>query len=106
MVDITRLFHYFNYMTFDWSEEKNRILQKDRQISFSEIIVEIDAGNYRIQAPHPNEEKYPNQILLYVLVNGYVYVVPAVFSREGIFLKTIYPSRKHTKEYKEGRLDI
>jgi uncharacterized DUF497 family protein len=93
-------------MTFDWSEEKNRNLQKDRQISFSEIIVEIEAGNFRIQSPHPKKEKYPDQILLYVLVNEYIYVVPAVPSRDGIFLKTIYPSRKQTKEYKEGRLEI
>jgi hypothetical protein len=93
-------------MTFDWSEEKNLLLQEERQITFPEIIVEIEAGNFRIQEPHPNREKYPDQILLYVLVKNYVYVVPAVPTKNGVFLKTIYPSRKQTKEYREGRLTI
>ncbi|MFN5609857.1 MAG: toxin, partial [Pseudanabaena sp.] len=34
-----------------------------------------------------------------VAVEGYVYLVPFVETEEGIFLKTIIPSRKATKKY-------
>ena len=93
-------------MFFDWNPDKDRELRESRNISFSQIIVEIEAGNFRIQSPHPNIEKYPNQILFYVLLEDYVYVVPAVKDGNIFFLKTIYPSRRQTKAYREGRLII
>lgn len=37
-----------------------------------------------------------------VLVDGYVYLVPFVENDEEIFLKTIIPSRKATKQYGGG----
>ena len=51
---------------------------------------------------HPNAERYPNQLLYEVDVDGYVHVVP-IRERRTLFLKTIYPSRKATrKRRKEG----
>jgi len=46
--------------------------------------------------------KYPDQVLYYVLIDEYIYVVPAVPEIDGYFLKTIYPSRKQTHAYRKG----
>ena len=35
----------------------------------------------------------------------YIWVVPYVEDKETIFLKTLYPSRKYTKLYREGKLN-
>ena len=49
---------------------------------------------------HPNRERYPSQMVYYVKINDYVYVVPFVVRGDGsAFLKTIIPSRKATREY-------
>ena len=48
---------------------------------------------------HPNQEQYPGQKISVVLVESYVYLVPFVENDEEIFLKTIIPSRKATKQY-------
>jgi len=48
---------------------------------------------------HPNQERYPGQRILVVVVEGYAYLVPFVESKEEIFLKTIIPSRKAMKQY-------
>ena len=48
---------------------------------------------------HPNQERYPNQKVSVVIINDYAYLVPFVESDNEIFLKTIIPSRKATKEY-------
>jgi hypothetical protein len=49
---------------------------------------------------HHNEEKYPNQKILYVRVLDEVYSVPYI-EEDGnhIFLKTLFPSRKARKEF-------
>jgi hypothetical protein len=36
-------------------------------------------------------------------VNGYAYLVPFVRDKKKIYLKTIFPSRKATKEYLMSR---
>ena len=51
---------------------------------------------------HPNVERYPNQLLYEVDVDGYVYVVPVVRDGRSLFLKTIYPSRKATRKRRQG----
>jgi hypothetical protein len=51
---------------------------------------------------HPDREKYPNQLLYEVDVDGYVYVVPVVREGRTLFLKTIYPSRKATRKRTKG----
>ena len=48
---------------------------------------------------HPNQERYPGQKISVVLVEDYAYLVPFVENEEEIFLKTIIPSRKATKQY-------
>ncbi len=48
---------------------------------------------------HPDQERYPGQQIYFVIVDDYIYLVPHVVDLEYVFLKTIIPSRKVTKEY-------
>ena len=50
---------------------------------------------------HPNEETYSHQRMFIVAIEGYAYLVPYVETDREIFLKTIIPSRKATKQYLE-----
>jgi len=85
--------------TYSWSSEKNELLQKERGISFEEIVLNIQLGNEVAIYDHPNFKKYPNQKISVVLIEGYAYLVPYVEAKDQIFLKTIIPSRKATKQY-------
>jgi len=51
---------------------------------------------------HPNQKKYPGQMIFIVNIEEYVYIVPFVENSEVIFLKTVIPSRKMTKQYLGG----
>ena len=84
---------------YDWSREKSKTLKNDRGISFEEIVFHIENGDELDVYPHPNQERYPNQLISVVAVNSYAYLVPYVESEQGMFLKTIIPSRKATKRY-------
>ena len=88
---------------FKWDAEKNEVLTKERGITFEEIVQRIEAGAKVIETDHPNKEKYPNQKILIVDVDGYAYLVPLVIDKDEYFLKTIIPSRKATKKYLGGK---
>jgi len=62
---------------------KNAWLIRQRGISFEQIIALIEGGNLIQVLEHPDREKYPNQLLYEVDVDGYVYVVPVV-RRDGL----------------------
>ncbi len=85
--------------TFNWNSDKNQVLINNRGISFEDIVLNINLGNELDIYDHPNNERYPNQRVSVVLVENYVYLVPFVESEDEIFLKTIIPSRKATKQY-------
>lgn len=85
--------------TYAWNSEKNEPLKKERGISFEEIVLNIQLGNEVDIYDHPNSEHYPGQKISVVLVEDYAYLVPNVENEEEIFLKTIIPSRKATKQY-------
>ncbi len=87
---------------FDWSDEKNQILKKERNLAFEEIVFHITHNGLLDVIQHPNQEKYPNQKMFIVNVEGYVCLVPFVEDDEIIFLKTIFPSRKMTQKYLGG----
>jgi len=84
---------------FNWSAEKNKELIENREISFESILFSVQNGKLLDDLKHPNEEKYPRQRVLVVDVDGYAYLVPYVETDEEIFLKTVIPSRKATKQY-------
>jgi hypothetical protein len=84
---------------FDWSEEKNVKLKRERNISFEIIVSQIELGSLIDIIGNPNQTKYNDQNLLVVEYEDYVYLVPFVEDDEKVFLKTIIPSRKATKKY-------
>ena len=88
-------------MKIDWDEEKNQLLLKTRGIFF-EIVSEFIIDGSIIVEPHPNQDKYPNQIIIMFQYDEYWWVCPAVEREDGFFLKTIYPSRKVKKEMDDG----
>jgi len=87
---------------YAWNLEKNDLLKQERDISFEEVVLNIQLGNEVDLFEHPNQERYPGQKISVVLIEGYAYLVPFVESEEEIFLKTIIPSRKATKQYTGG----
>ena len=84
---------------FDWSDEKNRQLQRERDISFEKIAFHIQNGKLLAILEHPNRQNYKNQKIAVVDIDGYAYAVPYVETEEVIFLKTAFPSRKYTKQF-------
>lgn len=85
---------------YNWNAEKNQLLLKECGISFERIVFEISLGNELDVVLHPNQEKYPGQLISMVQVDGYVCAVPFIETESEIFLKTIIPSRKATKQYR------
>lgn len=85
---------------FNWNNEKNQYLLQERGISFERIVFEIISGNELSVLEHPNQLTYPGQKISMVQVDDYVYAVPFIENETEIFLKTIIPSRKATKNYR------
>ena len=84
---------------FRWSAEKNELLKLSRGVSFESIVVAIDSDGLLDIVEHPNVTKYPNQRVLVVSFDGYVYLAPFVEEPDYFFLKTVIPSRKVTRDY-------
>ena len=84
---------------FSWNMEKNGTLKSERGISFEEIVLNMQLGNEVDVFEHPNQDRYPGQRISVVLVEKYAYLVPFVEDDNEIFLKTVIPSRKATKQY-------
>jgi hypothetical protein len=88
---------------FRWAPDKNQVLKSERGVSFERVLVAIEGGGLLDVLAHPNPEKYPSQNVLVVAFDGYAYLVPCVEEADYIFLKTIIPSRKATRDYlKQG----
>jgi hypothetical protein len=84
---------------FRWNPDKNEALKVERGISFEVIALAIEADGLLDELRHPNTGKYPNQSVLVVAFDNYVYLVPYVEEPDHYFLKTVIPSRKATREY-------
>lgn len=84
---------------FRWNVDKNNQLQRERQINFQTAILAIISDKLLDVIDHPNQEKYPNQMIFIIEINHYVYLVPFVENDQEFFLKTVIPSRKMTKQY-------
>jgi uncharacterized DUF497 family protein len=68
---------------YNWNFEKNQLLLKEHGISFERIIFEISLGNELDVVLHPNQDKYPGQMISMVEVDDYVYAVPFVEPKSG-----------------------
>ena len=78
----------------EWSPEKNEVLKKERGLCFEDVETAIESGDYIGDYPHPNQERYPNQRVLIVEIDGYACIVPYIREGNVRYLKTIYRSRK------------
>ena len=63
---------------FRWNHSKNEILKAERDISFEEIVLAIEANGILDMYSHPNQKKYPKQQILVVAFNNYIYLGPFV----------------------------
>ena len=85
--------------TFRWNPQKNEQHKVDRGVSFEDVVLAIDSGGLLDVVEHPNPKRYPNQGVYVVAIASYVFLVPHVEKPEYVFLKTIIPSRKATRDY-------
>jgi uncharacterized DUF497 family protein len=84
---------------FAWDDAKNAKLKADRGIGFEDIVFHIERSDLLDILEHPNPDRYAGQRIFVVRREGYVYLVPFVEDEGAVFLKTIIPSRKATKQY-------
>jgi uncharacterized DUF497 family protein len=87
----------------NWNREKNEWLRKNRGICFEDILFYLDSECLIDDIEHPNQEKYGGQRMMVLNIDNYIRLVPYVETVDEIFLKTIIPSRKATKEYLENK---
>ena len=59
----------------------------------------IERGDLLDILEHPHPDRYPGQRIFVVRRDQYVYLVPFVEDEHTVFLTTIIPSRKATKQY-------
>ncbi len=85
----------------NWNEEKNRELIEKRKVSFETVSRYIESEEIIDIYTHPNKKRYPNQRIFVIKIEDYIYLVPFIETETEIVLKTIFPSRKATKEYLE-----
>lgn len=84
---------------FRWDGAKNDRLKAERGIGFEEIVFLIECGNLLDILEHPNQQRYGGQRIFVVRREDYVFLVPFVEGETYLFLKTIIPSRKATRQY-------
>ncbi len=89
----------YSMKPINWNPTKNQQLIAKRGVSFEDVVYYLQQDELLDDIEHPNADKYPNQRVFVVNIDGYVHLVPYVENRQEIFLKTVIPSRKATKQY-------
>lgn len=76
-----------------WDLKKNERLKRIRGVSFEDLI------NSKLISilEHPTRK---NQKIMLFEFKKYIWVIPFIEEEDYYFLKTLYPSRKHTKQIK------
>jgi len=92
-------------MKYEWDPQKNEWLKRERNISFEKILFHLSRGDVWKLADHPDRENHPGERIYFVVVDERVYLVPHVFEKDDVFLKTIIPSGKATKTYRNEQED-
>ena len=85
-----------------WNADKSLSLKSERGVSFEEVLSAISQGGILRVMDHPNRAKYGHQKMLVVRIRDYAYLVPYVENEQEIFLKSIMPSRKATRDFVSG----
>jgi hypothetical protein len=89
-------------MEIGWSLDKNAELRNRHGFGFERVLIALSQGALLDERTHPNVERYAHQRQLVLAIEGYAWIVPFVIVGERMFLKTMFPSRKATKEYLGG----
>ncbi len=91
---------FLHQKRFLFNSDKDSIILSKRKAGFERVVDAIMDGDVLAFMPHSNQQKYPGQYVIHVLIDGEVYVVPCVKeNNDTIFLKTVFPSRKIRKLY-------
>lgn len=88
-------------LEFNWSDEKNILLKRERNICFEDVVTAIE-NNKLLDIIKNQSENHQEQYCLIIDISNYAYIVPFVQERNIFFLKTMYKSRKQTKKYFKG----
>ncbi len=78
-----------------WNPLKGYMLKQKYGVSFENVI----RGVLVDEIQHPKRD---NQRIFIFEYDHYLWSIPYVVEKNGVFLKTIYPSRKLTKKYKRS----
>jgi uncharacterized DUF497 family protein len=62
--------------TLTWDPDKNQQLQRERDVSFDDVLLALMTDQVLADIPHPRPERYPGQRLLIVRIDNEAYVVP------------------------------
>lgn len=82
---------------FRWNNDKNEKLKRERGITF-ELLLE--KGEI-VSVDENKSACHEGQLVMHVLYNNYIFKIPFVVEVNGNwFLKTAFPDRKLTKEYR------
>jgi hypothetical protein len=84
---------------FSWDDAKNAKLRTDRGIGFEDVVFHIERGDLLDILEYPNPDSFAGQRIFVVRRENYVYLVPFAEDEHTVFVKTIIPSRKATKQY-------
>jgi len=88
---------------FDWDDEKNQWLMRERGISFDLCATIINSGHtIDIVQNHP---PYEHQSIYIIEIDEYCFEIPFVEDNEKVFLKTVYPSHEATKKYLKNKYE-
>ena len=84
-----------------WDEAKDRLLRRQRHISFDDVKYRLTSRDLLDDIPNPDQERYPGQRLYIVRINNLAWVVPYRRTARYVFLYTAYPSEKFTRIYRD-----
>jgi uncharacterized DUF497 family protein len=86
---------------YRWDPSRNEQLRERHGIGFEQVVIAVDSGGLLGTMAHPNPARYPRQRIMVLRIDDYAFLVPFVEDEDHVFLKTIIPSRKATRDYIE-----
>jgi hypothetical protein len=83
----------------NWSTQKSQFLKELRGFCFEDLVFHIDKGDLVDDYLRPKQQKCSGQRIMVIGFNDDAYPVPYVENDEGLFLRTMIPSRKAHEKY-------
>jgi hypothetical protein len=63
------------------------------------VVFHLSRGDVWKFADHPDQNKYSDQKIYFVIIDDHIYLVLHVMGKGHLFLKTIIPIRKATNDF-------